>query len=108
MDKCSERRGHVAAPLALTAESCNDAQVRRGAQKEILLVEDQDVVRALVRRVLEEEGYVVHEAHDGNHALEVAASVDGEIDLLLTDLVMPNLGGQIGRASCRERVCCKV
>ena len=50
-------------------------------------------MRALVRRVLEEEGYVVHEARDGNHALEVAAAVDGELDLLLTDLVMPNLGG---------------
>lgn len=67
--------------------------MRRGAHPTILLVEDQDVVRALVRRVLEEDGYVVHEARDGSHALEVAAAVEGEIDLLLTDLVMPNLGG---------------
>jgi two-component system, cell cycle sensor histidine kinase and response regulator CckA len=67
--------------------------VGSGAQRSVLLVEDQEVVRELLRRVLEEEGYLVHVARDGSHALEVAAAVDGEIDLLLTDLVMPNLGG---------------
>ncbi len=67
--------------------------VRCGTPKTILLVEDQDVVRALVHRVLTEDGYVVHDARDGSHALEVAATVEGNIDLLLTDLVMPNLGG---------------
>lgn len=67
--------------------------MRGGAHKTVLLVEDQEVVRALVHRVLADEGYVVHDAIDGNHALEVAAAVEGDIDLLLTDLVMPNLGG---------------
>ncbi len=67
--------------------------MRGGAHKTVLLVEDQDVVRALVRRVLEEEGYIVHDACDGDDALKVAAAVEGEIDLLLTDLAMPNVGG---------------
>lgn len=71
---------------------CDDGPVA-GADRTVLLVEDQEVVRELLRRVLEQDGYTVHVANDGNHALEVAAAVDGNVDLLLTDLVMPNLGG---------------
>ncbi len=58
----------------------------------VLLVEDEEVVRRLVRQVLENEGYRVLEAGDGEAALEVASSA--EIDLLLTDLVMPKVGGR--------------
>jgi PAS domain S-box-containing protein len=57
----------------------------------ILLAEDDDSVRALVSLVLREAGYQVLEARDGEDALRVAASTP--VDLLLTDVVMPRMGG---------------
>jgi nitrogen-specific signal transduction histidine kinase/ActR/RegA family two-component response regulator len=59
----------------------------------ILLVEDEDSVRALTREVLEGRGYHVIEAVDGVEALRVAAAFDGQIHLLITDVVMPRMGG---------------
>ena len=60
----------------------------------VLLVEDEDSVRALTRAVLTRCGYTVLEAADGEQALELALA-HGElpIDLLVTDVVMPRLGG---------------
>ena len=60
----------------------------------ILLVEDEAAVRALARRVLEQAGYAVLEAADGLDGARVAEEFEGAIDLLLTDVVMPNLGGR--------------
>ena len=60
----------------------------------ILLVEDEAPVRALVRRVLEQAGYAVLEAADGLEGARVAEQFKGTIDLLLTDVVMPKLGGR--------------
>ena len=60
----------------------------------ILLVEDEAAVRALARRVLEQAGYTVLEAGDGLEGARVADAFDGDIDLLLSDVVMPNLGGR--------------
>ena len=51
------------------------------------------MVRKLVRSVLEEAGHHVIEAVDGQEALAIEKAHDGPIDLLLTDLVMPHLGG---------------
>ena len=59
----------------------------------VLLVEDEDVVRFAARRILRESGYRVLEAFDGIEALRVAESHRGPIHLLLTDVVMPRLGG---------------
>ena len=59
----------------------------------ILLVEDEPAIRALSRRVLEASGYRVLEAGNGTDALERARTEEGPIHLLLTDLVMPNMGG---------------
>ncbi len=61
----------------------------------ILLVEDEDSVRVLTRRVLETFGYRVREAASGREALDLPASSLAEIDLLLTDVIMP--GGITGR-----------
>lgn len=61
----------------------------------ILLVEDEQAIRDLVARVLRRQGYTVLEATNGAEALLVAAAYeDKPIDLLLTDVVMPQLGGQ--------------
>jgi len=60
----------------------------------ILLVEDDDKVRKLVRRMLTQLGYKVLEASHGLDAVGVAGKHDGRIDLLLTDVVMPKMSGQ--------------
>jgi CheY-like chemotaxis protein len=60
----------------------------------ILLVEDEAAVRSLVKRILSQKGYRVLEASDGAIALRLAAGHVGEIDLVLTDVAMPNLGGR--------------
>jgi len=59
----------------------------------ILLVEDEDTVRTLVRLNLEDGGYQVLEAADGREALRVSAEHPQPIHLLLTDVVMPHLTG---------------
>jgi len=62
----------------------------RGGNESILLVEDDAAVRLLTRRILEAYGYHVWEAASGREALEVWRSLTGRIDLLLTDIVMPD------------------
>jgi two-component system cell cycle sensor histidine kinase/response regulator CckA len=61
--------------------------------KTILLVEDDACVRATVRRVLHSLGYRVLEACDGQEAVALALSQNGCIDLVLTDVVIPDLSG---------------
>jgi CheY-like chemotaxis protein len=60
----------------------------------ILLVEDEAAVRSLAKKILVQKGYRVLEASDGAIALRLAAGHVGEIDLVLTDVAMPNLGGR--------------
>jgi two-component system, cell cycle sensor histidine kinase and response regulator CckA len=59
----------------------------------VLLAEDEPGVRGPVRRMLVAHGFTVIEAVDGEEALAVAAAHHGRIDLLLTDVVMPGIGG---------------
>ncbi len=59
----------------------------------VLLVEDEESVRAFSARALASRGYEVLEAEDGEHALEVYEEVDGKIDLLITDVMMPVMDG---------------
>jgi len=65
----------------------------RGGDETILLVEDNAALREVTRRRLEELGYTVLLAADGAEALALAGARSEPIDLLLTDVVMPNLGG---------------
>lgn len=59
----------------------------------ILLVEDAAALRALTRKILENCGYTVLEAEDPQRAIQVIETYASTIDLLLTDVVMPHMGG---------------
>jgi len=60
----------------------------------VLLAEDEDVVRDFAGAVLERAGYRIHAAADGAQALELYEQLDGRVNALVTDLVMPGLGGR--------------
>ncbi len=60
----------------------------------ILIVEDEDPVRAFSSRALKNKGYVVHEAISGENAFEVIEKIGGDkIDLIISDVVMPGISG---------------
>jgi PAS domain S-box-containing protein len=68
----------------------------------LLVVEDEPMILRVARTALEKLGYRVLCASDGLEALAVAAGVNGRIDLLVTDIVMPKLGGHELAARLRE------
>ncbi|MCC6536376.1 MAG: response regulator [Bryobacterales bacterium] len=59
----------------------------------ILVVEDEAGIRGLIRRILARQSYEILEASNGRQALELARAHAGKIDMLLTDVVMPEMGG---------------
>lgn len=74
------------------AESMGERSSLRGDET-ILLVEDDGGVRGLAVKGLEHFGYTVIAASDGVEAIEIVESKGCELDLVLTDVVMPNMGG---------------
>ena len=67
--------------------------IQRGSER-ILVVEDERVVRDFIRNVLKNCGYDVITAENGEQALERFAELDGPVDLLLTDVIMPQINGK--------------
>jgi PAS domain S-box-containing protein len=65
-----------------------------GGSETILLVEDDEMVRTLTCELLQEHGYTVLEARDGGDALDISQRYHGPIHLLLTDVIMPRMGGR--------------
>jgi CheY-like chemotaxis protein len=71
-----------------------------GGTETILLVEDDDAVRLVTRRALENAGYTVLDAIGGHDAVRVAAGYAGRIDVIVADVVMPGMSGP----TCVERI----
>ena len=98
----SERYRGTAFKIYLPRHEAADAEKRSEevpamspkGHETILLVEDEELVRVLARDVLRGHGYTVLEACDGADAMGVAVSHRGPIHLMITDVVMPNMGGQ--------------
>jgi PAS domain S-box-containing protein len=65
-----------------------------GAGETVLVVEDEAAMREVTRRILARNGYQVITAVDGLNAIEVAANHPGDIDMLVTDVVMPQMLGK--------------
>lgn len=79
----------------ISESSLKDAEVFHGktdlaGTETILLVEDEKIVRDLIKNTLVQNGYTVHTASDGAEALNIASS---RFDLLITDIVMPGMNG---------------
>lgn len=68
------------------------------AQVTVLLVEDEDAVRTVTRRILERDGFRVLEARSGLDGVSVATTAAYPIDLLITDVHLPDIGG--GEVAC--------
>jgi two-component system CheB/CheR fusion protein len=84
----------ITAEAELASPAGGLAEAPRGGAEVVLLVEDEEKVRKLARTILAHRGYVVLEARDGREGLSVSAGHQGKIDLLLSDVVMPELGGR--------------
>jgi two-component system, cell cycle sensor histidine kinase and response regulator CckA len=85
---------HVYFPALRTTDSAQSAEATdeeiRGGSETILIVEDEVPVSALMRNVLERHGYTVMEAASGKAALELWKDHRKKIDLVITDIVMPD------------------
>jgi len=76
-----------------TGESRAQSSPLRGSET-ILVVEDDDAIRTLIREVLEKLGYVVHQAGSGAEAMQLCERYPGRIDLVVSDVIMPSMGGR--------------
>ena len=87
---------HIYLPVALSRLTPRQLEaptpMARGSEL-ILVVEDQDLVRKMVTRILRGAGYQVHTANSGGEALASLSGIEDRIDLLLTDVVMPKMSG---------------
>lgn len=78
------------APVLSSASPAASSQ----GEETVLVVEDESSVQGVIERVLSGNGYRVLLASDGSEALRVSGEHEGPIDLLITDLVMPGMGGR--------------
>lgn len=100
-------------PVAAEEEPSKKEEVKKAVdatgQGTILLVEDEEAVRAFGARALASRGYTVLEAGSGVQALEIVDEMEGKIDLIVSDVVMPEMDGPTMFGELRKRgVQCKV
>jgi len=82
------------AKLTAPPQQAASAPARDAAAGEtLLLVEDEDSVRVMAARILRQRGYTVLEAASGGEAIGLLERYDGPLDLLVTDIIMPELSG---------------
>jgi two-component system, cell cycle sensor histidine kinase and response regulator CckA len=81
----------------------SSAGYQRNSRGRILVVDDEEAIRAVVSRMLQAEGYEVLRARDGMEALRELQEVGGAVDLVVTDLVMPGMGGRVLGAELARR-----
>ncbi|MFL5606645.1 MAG: PAS domain S-box protein [Gemmatimonadaceae bacterium] len=72
-------------------------------KESVLVVEDDDAVRSVAQQILSKQGYVVLEAADGAAALRLHAQTTPPVDLILTDVIMPEMSGAEMARQLRER-----
>ena len=80
--------------LTAPEEMGETKQPAAAGRETVLLVEDEPMVRALAREVLEQYGYTVISAADGQEGLDICKAFAGRIDLIITDVVMPRMSGR--------------
>jgi CheY-like chemotaxis protein len=76
-----------------TGEHAIPRDAPAGAER-ILLVEDEEAVRRMAARALSSRGYTILEAANGSEALDLVADRSTDIDLVVTDVIMPGVGGR--------------
>jgi hypothetical protein len=76
------------------AEPAVERTPATGAGETVLILEDEPAMREVTRRILSRNGYNVFAAASGREAIEIVASYPGDIDVLLTDVIMPHMLGQ--------------
>jgi two-component system, cell cycle sensor histidine kinase and response regulator CckA len=72
-------------------------------RRRVLLVEDEDMVRKVITRMLTARGFQVHTAANGAQAMALFDQEGFEVDLLITDLMMPETGGHVLARQLSER-----
>ncbi|QKV17685.1 cell cycle histidine kinase CckA [Oricola thermophila] len=97
---------HIAAetdaPVARPEEAGPEKKRDLSGTATVLLVEDEDAVRMGGVRALTSRGYTVHEASSGVEALEIIAELDGKVDIVVSDVVMPEMDGPTLLAEMRN------
>ncbi len=78
-----------------TGQTTKPARTTNRKTANILLVEDDDMVRKLTRTVLEKQGFSVTEVQDGESAIRKLSSGETGFDLVISDLVLPGINGQV-------------
>jgi PAS domain S-box-containing protein len=86
------------------AEKESDPGPLPHGKETVLLVEDEEIVRTLVRDILEGNGYTVLEASSGAEAVSIGRNCKGPIHMILTDVVMPKMGGREAAESLAQHL----
>lgn len=99
-------RHHQEAAVEAPADKVDRRDAKRAdltGKGTVLLVEDEEAVRAFAARALAQRGYTVLEAERGETAIQLTAEHEGQIDLVISDVVMPEMDGPTLIKALRER-----
>ena len=83
--------------------SASEPGIDAPGQESICVVEDNDIVREMTVSILQEQGYKVFSTGNGSECLELIMDLDAPIDLLLTDVVMPDMNGKALSEQVKQR-----